>query len=57
VLAVQQDVVPPTINLEDPDDELRVDVPREARQMPVPAAVNDSFGFGGHNAAVLFRKA
>jgi 3-oxoacyl-[acyl-carrier-protein] synthase II len=57
VLAVRHDVVPPTINLDDPDDELRVDVPREARQMPVPVAINDSFGFGGHNASLVFRKA
>ena len=57
VLSVMNDVVPPTINLEDPDDELTVDVPREARHMSVPAAVNNSFGFGGHNASVLFRKA
>ena len=57
VLAVHHDVVPPTINLDDPDDDVRVDVPREARHMPVPAALNDSFGFGGHNSALLFRKA
>jgi 3-oxoacyl-[acyl-carrier-protein] synthase II len=56
VLSVQNDIVPPTINLDDPDDDLRVDVPRTARSMPVPAALNDSFGFGGHNAALLFRK-
>ncbi|HET6877583.1 MAG TPA: beta-ketoacyl-ACP synthase II [Jatrophihabitans sp.] len=57
VLAVHHGVVPPTINLENPDDELRVDVPREARRMEIGAAINDSFGFGGHNAAVVFRKA
>jgi 3-oxoacyl-[acyl-carrier-protein] synthase II len=57
VLTVQHDVVPPTINLDDPDDELRVDVPRETRHMPVPAAMNDSFGFGGHNVSLIFRKA
>jgi 3-oxoacyl-[acyl-carrier-protein] synthase II len=57
VLAVKNDVVPPTINLDDPDDDLRVDVPDKAREMPVPAALNDSFGFGGHNVALLFRKA
>jgi 3-oxoacyl-[acyl-carrier-protein] synthase II len=56
VLAVRHDLVPPTINLEDPDDELTVDVPREARHMAVPVAINNSFGFGGHNASVLFRK-
>ncbi|MDT4893577.1 MAG: 3-oxoacyl-[acyl-carrier-protein] synthase [Pseudonocardiales bacterium] len=57
VLSIANDVVPPTINLDDPDDEVRVDVPREARHMRVPAALNDSFGFGGHNTALLFRKA
>jgi 3-oxoacyl-[acyl-carrier-protein] synthase II len=56
VLSVVHDIIPPTINLDDPDDELTVDVPREARKMSVPAAINNSFGFGGHNASVLFRK-
>jgi 3-oxoacyl-[acyl-carrier-protein] synthase II len=57
VLSVRHDVVPPTINLDDPDDEIRVDVPGKVREMVVPAALDDSFGFGGHNAALLFRKA
>jgi 3-oxoacyl-[acyl-carrier-protein] synthase II len=57
VLAVKNDVVPPTINLDDPDDDIRVDIPDKAREMAVPAALNDSFGFGGHNVALLFRKA
>jgi 3-oxoacyl-[acyl-carrier-protein] synthase II len=57
VLAIHNDIVPPTINLDDPDDDVRVDVPDKAREMPVPAALNDSFGFGGHNVALLFRKA
>jgi 3-oxoacyl-[acyl-carrier-protein] synthase II len=57
VLAVRHDIVPPTINLDDPDDGVLVDVPRQARKMTVPAALNDSFGFGGHNVALLFRKA
>jgi 3-oxoacyl-[acyl-carrier-protein] synthase II len=57
VLSVFHDIVPPTINLEEPDDELKLDVPREARPMTVSAAVNDSFGFGGHNASLVFRKA
>jgi len=56
VLSVNRDIVPPTINLDDPDDDLSVDVPHEARQMTVTAALNDSFGFGGHNAALLFHK-
>jgi len=57
VLAIHNDVVPPTINLEDPDDDLKVDVPRTAREMTVTAAVNNSFGFGGHNVSLVFRKA
>jgi 3-oxoacyl-[acyl-carrier-protein] synthase II len=57
VLSVRNDVVPPTINLDDPDDDIRVDIPDKAREMPVSAALNDSFGFGGHNVALLFRKA
>jgi 3-oxoacyl-[acyl-carrier-protein] synthase II len=56
VLAVKHDIVPPTINLDNPDDDVRVDVPEKAREMSVPAALNDSFGFGGHNVALLFRK-
>jgi 3-oxoacyl-[acyl-carrier-protein] synthase II len=57
VLSVHHGVVPPTINLEDPDDALRVDVPRSAREMSVDAAINDSFGFGGHNCSLVFRRA
>jgi 3-oxoacyl-[acyl-carrier-protein] synthase II len=57
VLAVRNDVVPPTINLDDPDDGVLVDIPRQTREMTVSAALNDSFGFGGHNVALLFRKA
>jgi 3-oxoacyl-[acyl-carrier-protein] synthase II len=57
VLSIVNDIIPPTINLDDPDEGLAVDVPREARKVTVPAALNDSFGFGGHNAALLFHKA
>jgi 3-oxoacyl-[acyl-carrier-protein] synthase II len=56
VLSVANDIVPPTINLEDPEDDLAVDVPTKAREMVVTAALNDSFGFGGHNASLLFHK-
>jgi len=56
ILSIVNDIVPPTINLDDPDDELTVDVPREARKVTVNAALNDSFGFGGHNAALIFHK-
>ena len=58
ILAVQNDVVPPTINLEDPDDALDLDVARGTkRETAVPAALNNSFGFGGHNVSLLFVKA
>jgi 3-oxoacyl-[acyl-carrier-protein] synthase II len=57
VLSLRDGVVPPTINLEDPDDALTVDVPREARTANLAAAMNDSFGFGGHNVALVFCKA
>jgi 3-oxoacyl-[acyl-carrier-protein] synthase II len=58
VLAVYHGIVPPTINLEDPDDALTLDVAANvARTMEVPAALNNSFGFGGHNAALLFQRA
>jgi 3-oxoacyl-[acyl-carrier-protein] synthase II len=56
VLSVANDIVPPTINLDDPEDDLRVDVPTKARELVVTAALNDSFGFGGHNASLLFHK-
>jgi 3-oxoacyl-[acyl-carrier-protein] synthase II len=58
ILAVRDDVVPPTINLDDPDDGLTLDVAaHKARQMTIPAALNNSFGFGGHNVVLLFAKA
>jgi 3-oxoacyl-[acyl-carrier-protein] synthase II len=58
ILAVREGVVPPTINLDDPDDELTLDVAaHKARPMDVPAAMNNSFGFGGHNVALIFTRA
>ena len=57
ILAVYHGVVPPTINLDDPDDALDLDVAaHKARHMDVPAALNNSFGFGGHNAALVFAR-
>jgi 3-oxoacyl-[acyl-carrier-protein] synthase II len=56
-LAIKHDVVPPTINLQMPDPECDLDyVPNTAREMPVNAIVNNSFGFGGHNASIAAKK-
>jgi 3-oxoacyl-[acyl-carrier-protein] synthase II len=58
ILAIRDSVVPPTINLDDPDDGLTLDVAaHKARHMDVPAAMNNSFGFGGHNVALIFARA
>jgi 3-oxoacyl-[acyl-carrier-protein] synthase II len=57
VLALHQRVVPPTINLEDPED-IGLDIATERRDLPAEgtlAALNNSFGFGGHNVALAFR--
>ncbi|MFI7650894.1 beta-ketoacyl-ACP synthase II [Micromonospora sp. NPDC049460] len=58
ILAIRDSVVPPTINLDDPDDGLTLDVAaNKARHMDIPAALNNSFGFGGHNVALVFTRA
>jgi len=57
VLAVNRDIVPPTINYETPDPACDIDcVPNNARELPVRVALSNSFGFGGHNAALIMRK-
>ena len=58
ILAINHGIVPPTINLDEPDDELDLDVAaHKARHLDIPAALNNSFGFGGHNAALVFARA
>lgn len=58
ILAIRDGVVPPTINLDDPDDGLDLDVAaNKARHLEIPAALNNSFGFGGHNVALVFTRA
>jgi len=55
--AIQTDLAPPTINYEFPDPECDLDyVPNTARPMKVDVVVNNSFGFGGHNATLLAKK-
>ncbi len=57
VLAVKEDIVPPTINYETPDPDCDLDyVPNEARKQTVRAALSNSLGFGGHNATIIFKK-
>ncbi len=58
-LSVHHGIIPPTINLREPDVEAGCDLdytPGEARHVKVRAAMNNSFGFGGHNACLLLRK-
>jgi 3-oxoacyl-[acyl-carrier-protein] synthase II len=58
VLALSRGVLPPTINLEHPDPICDLDyVPNEARRVQVDAALSNSFGFGGTNAVLIFRRA
>jgi 3-oxoacyl-[acyl-carrier-protein] synthase II len=56
VLAIRDGVLPPTINLDNPDDACDLDyVPGTAREVPVKAALSNSFGFGGTNGTLIFR--
>jgi 3-oxoacyl-[acyl-carrier-protein] synthase II len=57
VLAVKHGVLPPTINYDEPDPECDLDyIPNEAREADVRTAMSNSFGFGGHNAAIVVRR-
>jgi 3-oxoacyl-[acyl-carrier-protein] synthase II len=57
VLAMKDQVVPPTMNYETPDPECDLDyVPNEAREREVRVAISNSFGFGGHNATVALKR-
>ena len=55
VLAIRDGVIPPTINLDAPDEGFDLDFAANvAQQRPVRYAINNSFGFGGHNVSLLF---
>ncbi|NML66698.1 beta-ketoacyl-ACP synthase II [Hymenobacter sp. RP-2-7] len=59
ILAIQNGVVPPTINLETPDPEINQNLnftPNTAQQREVNIAISNTFGFGGHNTSVVFRR-
>ncbi len=55
--AIEDNLIPPTINYEQPDPDCDLDyVPQSARRAEVHAAMNNSFGFGGHNASLIFTR-
>jgi 3-oxoacyl-[acyl-carrier-protein] synthase II len=57
LLAIRDGVAPPTINLDNPDPDCDLDfVPNEARKMKIDVALSNSFGFGGTNGSVIFRR-
>lgn len=61
VLAVKNDIVPPTINHEEGDEDPEIDYNlnftfNQAQKREVRAALSNTFGFGGHNACVIFKK-
>jgi 3-oxoacyl-[acyl-carrier-protein] synthase II len=58
ILAIRDRVAPPTINLDDPDVATPIDlVPHKARKRDIDVALSNSFGFGGTNASLVFRRA
>ncbi|MBT2573833.1 beta-ketoacyl-ACP synthase II [Bacillus sp. ISL-51] len=57
VMAIKDGIIPPTINIETPDEECDLDyVPDKARQQDVNVVLSNSLGFGGHNATLIFKK-
>jgi 3-oxoacyl-[acyl-carrier-protein] synthase II len=57
ILAIRDNVAPPTINYRTPDPDCDLDyVPNTARQMPIDVALSNSFGFGGTNGSLIFRR-
>ena len=57
VLAIRDNIAPPTINLDNPDPACRLDyVPHQARPMKIDVALSNSFGFGGTNGSLIFKR-
>jgi 3-oxoacyl-[acyl-carrier-protein] synthase II len=57
VLAIRDQIAPPTINLDNPEEETAIDlVPHKSKPMKIDVAMSNSFGFGGTNASVIFKK-
>ena len=56
-MAIENDRIPPTINLEQPDPECDLNyTPNKKLDKRINASMNNSFGFGGHNASLIFQK-
>lgn len=57
ILSIVNSIAPPTIHLQEPDEACDLDyIPNEARSMNIDYAMSNSFGFGGHNATLIFKK-
>ncbi len=57
LLSIKNNIIPPTINYDQPDPELDLDyVPNSAREKDIECAISNSFAFGGHNAVLVFKK-
>ena len=56
ILSIVNNISPPTINLNNPDDGCDLDfIPKEARDMKIDVSLNNSFGFGGTNSTLIFK--
>ena len=57
VLSIKNSIIPPTINLDNPDPECDLNyTPKVAAKLEINYALSNTFGFGGHNATLLFKK-
>lgn len=57
VKAIETGILPPTVHYDEPDPELPLDfIPNTAREQHIDVAISNSFGFGGHNATLVFRR-
>ena len=57
ILSIRDQIAPPTINLDNPDEECDLNlVPNRAQEMPIDAVLSNSFGFGGTNGSLVFKK-